>query len=513
MFVVRAARNWLSLMREHRISAVGGFVAGVVLFALVARIWPKQYIASATVAIDPAYTLQADGGTQLRTITEAISQATTKEQWAEIIARLGLYPKTIANGGLDQATADLASQVSIAPGSDPKLGGSVVRIAYAGRDPGIVASLVNAVAGNLTKSRRQERAMEEVNTASSPASGLIASRNQRVEKSAKKVTYTARSERSGPIAPQLANQLQVTIAEGVKMQVALNENGLALEQLHERLADLDATQKNAKSVTQPVQPVKTAEPEPSAVDPQIERLQQDLTREQQTLVQLRARYTDDYPDVVAEREKVHDLQLDLSRLAPIAPRVAKVSPPPAAIVAKPPVQASYVALREELEQQLAETEATHVQLEEGLAHNRALVAQLQARIPSTSRHSGDAQIPNPQEISQPPGIDATTQSPADEVLSGTARASAPGNSPSPADSPALVLAQGPIVTGSPFFFAGRVSWFFSIVFGLLTAWLAVWLAERSNPSIRNEGMLRNELPASAVFLGGIPRVHHEVVSN
>jgi len=70
-----------------------------------------------------------------------------------------------------------------------------------------------------------------------------------------------------------------------------------------------------------------------------------------------------------------------------------------------------------------------------------------------------------------------------------------------------------VVTASPFLFAGRISWLFSGLFGLLTAAFAVWLAERRDPSIRNEGMLRNELPASALFLGGIPRVRHEVVSN
>lgn len=525
MSVVHAARDWLLLIRQHRTFAIGGLVVGSLVFLSLAAVWPKHYKASVAVAIDPAYTLQADAASQLRTIKEAISQATTKQDWAEIIAGLGLYPKTIANGGLDHATADLASQVSITPGNDPKLGGLLVRVAYSGRDPRLVVAVVNAVAENLT---RPISPATPADAGREPGTSQSASfqplRSSRIRRRGEESSQPARSlTRGTSTSPEIPKQLRASIAEGFKLQTALNENTLELDRLRERLSQEDAARSQQNSVPQSAQPMKTQEAEPPKaatpkIDPQIERLQQDLAREQHTLADLRSRYTDDYPDVVAERERVNDLQTDLSRLAAIAPREAKISASPAPIAAQP-AQANDPIARQQLAQQVAAAEATHDRLQESLARNRALAAGLQATVAATGIDPGDSLSPNQIDAKEarPPALTAADNSALSSTNAPGATSSLSADTPEASSTPragrTMVLAQGPVVTASPFLFAGRISWLFSGLFGLLTAAFAVWLAERRDPSIRNEGMLRNELPASALFLGGIPRVRHEVVSN
>jgi hypothetical protein len=54
-------------------------------------------------------------------------------------------------------------------------------------------------------------------------------------------------------------------------------------------------------------------------------------------------------------------------------------------------------------------------------------------------------------------------------------------------------------------------WILSVALGTLAALVAAWLAELRDPSIRTERVLRRELPSSAEYLGGIPRVRHEAI--
>jgi len=266
------------------------------------------------------------------------------------------------------------------------------------------------------------------------------------------------------------------------------------------------------------------------VNPQIQNLRQELARDQQALDDLRKRYTEDYPDVVAAKDKVQDLQVDISRLEAIDSRSAQVEPPPQA--SAPPTATRDESARNQIVQRLNNAQSSHEELQKALERNHDQLAHLQSEIASSK--SVDAAIapgskdPNPTAPAQPAALPAMPSAGgANSAAANPESADLLPATPTPVNPAAkfpstavsgsalpgslLSLAEDPKVVVSPAYFAAPLSWLFSIIFGTLTAFAAAWLAERRDPSIRSERTLRHLLPNSAAFLGGIPRVRHEVI--
>jgi hypothetical protein len=151
-----------------------------------------------------------------------------------------------------------------------------------------------------------------------------------------------------------------------------------------------------------------------------------------------------------------------------------------------------------------------------MERNRIETARLEAAIAAEGA---------PKAISAQPATDVSDQTAAQAPIQATGEAAPPQqplSNGSAAETPAagaasipapFFLVRQPALATSPFFFARAFLWPLSLVLGLLAAFAAAWLAERRDPSIRNEGMLLHELPPSAVYLGGIPRIRHEVVAD
>jgi len=179
---------------------------------------------------------------------------------------------------------------------------------------------------------------------------------------------------------------------------------------------------------------------------------------------------------------------------------------------------------------LNETQAVQDKLQQALDRNSALVSRLRSE--SARRKavdSADASIAKGTDASDTtqPIIPPTAPPTAPPATASTKAPDAAGTNPvapSPSDLPTpgsvstvpafaapMSLAQAPTVAITPVCFAAPLCWLISIAFGGLAAFLAAWLAERRDPSIRSESMLRRVLPTSAAYLGGIPRVRHEVI--
>ena len=579
MLVVRAAKDWFLLIAQHWRATLPCFLGGALLYIGVAAWWPKAYTVTALMEPNPSVNWQPDIAIQKATENEAILEATTPYAWLGIADRLHLSPETAADGRLADATAALASQVSIQQVDDVKRGGPLVRVSYTAPSRDRALAVTQAVADNLANPGLAKPGLEgpsipaspsplRASTSASPAASPVKQAppvGASFPQQARTPTFPAgtSSDPQRPVAQkqptpppsqtpsaELARQLQSRVDEGTKLGAAINENAASLTSLKQQLAQLDQKAAAAPPVAKnlPPQPERKS----PAINPQIENLRQELAHNQQVLTDLQKRYTEDYPDVVAGKEKVRDLQIDISRLEAIDARTAQVVPPPQP-AAQPPARDD--SARNQVAQRLNQAQAVQDQLRQALDRNQAQQARLQSEIASeiASKTASSKSIDLPpaplSQQSATPQVGQTTL----PVVPPTAAVAAPSAAPPPSrpsplttGSPSaasasmatnrsattgpsspqltstpgsgnplqnapLTLAESPTIAVSPAYLSAPLSWLLSLVFGAFAALAVAWLAERRDPSIRSERMLRQVLPNSAAILGGIPRVRHEVI--
>lgn len=538
MFVVRAAKDWFLLLTQHWKAALPAFLAAILVYLGIAAVWPKHYTASALVELNPEVNWKADLGSQRDTATAAVRQATTPADWAAIVTRLHLFPETVADGRLDWAASYLASQVSIQQTEDAKHSGVVVRIEYTNSERDAALGVSQAVADNLTRPvsllslgnlATAPALLPKVNAAAAPQDVSPVARQ--MANAPAKVIIPVRNEskrrmQSSAPAPELTRRLQAGIAEGQILQDAFNENTQTINSLRQQLAVEDKKAAAAQQAPRPAVERKGAVPKP---DPQIEHLREELARSEQALAGLQQRYTDDYPDVVAAKERVRDILLDMNRVQTAYLASARTQAPMPA--AKPPATPPFdPAVRNELVRRLNESQAAEEKLQEDIEHNQAEVARLRLEV-ALSRNASAPSVPAPEDAGSTAAAPASATSPLAQAPSPPVVPPQPSSAslssasppletdlPSPAGSSSSIpvstpmsLAESATVRTSPVIFAGRLAWMLSVALGCAAALAAALLAERRDPSIRGERMLRHELPPSTVFLGRIPRVRHETV--
>jgi hypothetical protein len=522
MFVVRAAKDWVLLIEQHKKASVPAFLTVFALYLCVGMLWPKQYTGSAQVELNPSINWQPDINNQHLTATSAIRSATSRADWAAIVERLHLYPQTVADGRLAEAADYLAAQVSIKQIEDAAHGGLIVRIDYTDPNRNVALGITQAVVDNLT--RPVPPAEAELGVPLPPLSHSQAAPPMLKASTRKQRKAHASAERqNAPSEAELAQQLQARLAEGSRLQDALGRNTIELNGLRDQLAQ--AERQSASTIAEPVPQRIPAAP---AVDPRLEHLREELARAQQALLELRQRYTDDYPDVVAAREHVQDLQLDITRIAALAPAPAAKAPANDGAAQPKPVTAASASLvnveaaHREILRRVNETQAAQDKLRQDIDRNRAVVARLQSEMADRKTTAANPSLPIPSNLSAaaqagtaaPSGdVGGLPVNPPGTVHSGMARLpeSTPLATSLMTSSAPLSLAQSPTVVASPQIFAGWILWFISAALATLAAFIAAWLVELRDPSIRTERRLRRELPVSAEYLGGIPRVRHEAV--
>jgi hypothetical protein len=521
MLIVRAAKDWLLLIAQHWRATLPCFAGAALLYLGASAWWPKQYNATALVELSPSADWQSDIASQRSIEAEAIRLATTLPAWAAIVQRRNLFPETVADGRLSDAAEALASQASIEQIDDTKHAGPVVRVRYAAANRQQALDVTRAIVDSL---------VNPPSLASEPVAPLRLSPAPKTEPPLPATKQSLAGERQTvhqkPPSAWLAPQLQARIEEGAKLQAAISENAAAVAGLRQQLAQIDAKAGSrppaAKNAPPPPEPKSVAQnispPISPKINPQIEKLRQQLARDQQALDDLRKRYTEDYPDVVAAKDKAEDAQTDIRRLEAIEARSAQVESTPQPT--QPPLAARDDSGRNPIAQRLGEAESLREKLRQALDRNREQLASLQSQM-AASRSVEDTAPTSPSKYSDAPPKIQPVAPPAMQSISvadpghsdpGLANPDAASAPPSPAlPSGALSLAEGPKVAVRPACFAAPLSWLLGLAFGALAAFAAAWLAERRDPSIRSERMLLSLLPSSAAFLGAIPRVRHEAI--
>jgi len=546
MKVVRTGKNLLLLLQNHWRVAAFAFIAGAGAWLTLGMLWPKQYTGSALVALNlsaiehqSASALNPSDRSLPATMAAQLRQTVARMDWAGIIARYHPYSEIEADGGPAHAAANLASRVSITPASDMRA--DVARITYAGSDRDLVLGVTTEVADGFAKPIPQvahATAPEEPlyapvilpdfpPPAAKPALKGTRNRARREAHSARrhwKAASPTPVQTPAPDAAELSAALQASLADGAKLQNALKENASNLDQLKQRLNE---QQNQIRPASQPSAGASTPQPERRPT-PQEERLSQDLAKAQRELAILRDRYTDEYPDVVRATERVRDLLLDMSRISALAPAAAKAPPQKQPQTDTRRAAAANLAA---LVSQINEAEAVQTRLQLAFDRNQNETAMLHVKLAaagpvgaSTTAGSNQAAPPSDALLASASDANSTTANPdpgSPSASSATNSAAVnPGQSSNAATPPAtsdgvspFFLVQQPEVTTHPLIFATSFLWPLSLAFGILAALLAAWLVERRDPFIRNEIMLRHELPASAVYLGGIPRIRHEVIAD
>ena len=484
MFVVRAVKASFLLLRQHAKIAVAAFVIAAAGTLAVGTFWPKQYTGSAEIALDPK--AGVDQNHQHAAIAELLQQLPAEQDLSGIVSRFSLYPEVVAEKGVRQAEVYFLSKVSIQEVAADEHGGEAVKLAYNGDDKEAVLGVTDALAQSFTRAvtpppPEAPPAAQPVLPAV-PAPAPVPLPHKRMKTRHRRL----RKRQAFVDTAAIRRKLDAAMQEEVALKAALQQNTVSAAHLKQERARLTAAAERASHP--PAAPEHHASAEELGV-------RQQLADAKTKLVQLRERYTEQYPDVIATKGKVQELQTELNQILASAPVVPA---PPKRETVNP---ATLAAVGNE------ESSANDAQtkLEQELDRNRLEMASLQAKL-DRARNSTVV-------VMADDGEDDSDVSPAAvmPVLTSPATPAPPAPATPAAAVASFVIVQDAILHSSPVIFNKQILWPLSFVLGLFAAMLAAYFAERHDPSIKNEGMLRREMPASAVYLGGVPRIRHEII--
>jgi succinoglycan biosynthesis transport protein ExoP len=280
-------------------------VVGLVLFL------PSVYRASTVVLVDrqqvPEMFVRSTVTSGLETRLQTISQEVLKRaRLEELIQRLDLYPELRAAGSIAAAAEQMRRDIQV----EQSVGAPVVRtgslvaftVSYTGRDPATAAAVANTLADSYLTENSKVREQEASGTASflhrelQEVKGRLEDQEGRV--SAFKRRYIGENPRN--------MDANLVVLERLTAQLRLNSDNQnrALERreaLARQLAGSEGT----------VLVVGSSGPEPA--DPLAVR----LARSHQELVELQARFSDKYPDVVRLKAEISALEAQ-TRGRPVA---------------------------------------------------------------------------------------------------------------------------------------------------------------------------------------------------
>ncbi len=298
-------RKWLALF-----TAAGAFAAAVSVVLFL----PNLYTSTVTVLVDrhqiPEAFVKATVQSELEPRLHMVSQdIMSRARLLALVERFNLYPVLRANPRvserdvIEQMRRDIQVQLKSVErkGSDAATTVAVA-ITYRGPEPRAVSDVTNTLAGFYIEENRKTRERQASATSEILKTQLIDTK-RRLEQHEARVT--AFRQRYPGALPQQAMGNLLSLE---RMQADLRLNS---ENYHRTL--------ERKQLLM-MQPEHAAVTGGGGVDP--ERAQ--LFKLKQELVQLRARYSEKYPDVVRTRAEIANLERQ------IASRPPPPAPPPAA---------------------------------------------------------------------------------------------------------------------------------------------------------------------------------------
>jgi len=442
------------LLEHHLLVAAGIFVAVAGIVWMTGSLWPERYTASAlikTISIDPHS--QSDAGLNPSTLKHDVL---TDPELSEIAQRFHLRPGFI---GIGNAAENLRSDISLTQVKDSTQ--NMLRLSYSGWNK----TAVLGVTGALTESfvlHRQESPPQAT-------AEVLQVQPAKLPVQTQAVLPAVSLEKESVLRHKLAVSLQNVVDLEAELQASI-----------QKLIDLEHERQNA--ATTRAAATATARTQEQAKRANAEApFRQQLADATKNLADLRQRYTEEHPDVAAAEEKVQEAQGRLTRAqnsyAASAPETLS-SPLPSAA---------------DFELQEKQIRAQQAGLEESIRENREETARLQSLLRSQSPRELMPQAADAA-IAPPPSMKKAIE-------------------PSPVTwTPAFAIQRDAVIEEEAAVISRQSLWQLSVALGLLAAMIAVILREFLDKSIKNEAVLRNELPHSATYIGAIPRIRHEIIA-
>jgi polysaccharide chain length determinant protein (PEP-CTERM system associated) len=368
----------LDLWRRRRWLAT--FIFAIVFTAVtsVAVFLPDVYESIATILVErqqvPEAFVQATvtSGIDLRlqTITQ---QVLSRSRLEGLIDRFGLYADVLQRVSLEEVVETMRKDIVIEQKGKQQNRGKddsavAFTISYKGRDPQQVAQVTNTIASFYIDENLKVREQQAAGTAQFLGAQLTEVK-QKLEEQEKRLSHF-KERYMGELPEQLSANLAVL--ERLNAQLRLNNEKLAktTEQrvaLGQQLAELEGLKSPGKTRTAAL---PDAQPEPDVL--RLEKLQQDLAS-------LRARYNENYPDIIWLKSVIAALEQQ-----PAAPNSLKKS----SQITESPLNPYVQQLKKEFGILDAEIKALRIE-EQNLLSSVHLYQQ---RVESTPRRDQELQL-------------------------------------------------------------------------------------------------------------------------
>jgi len=277
---------------------VGTFALTLVFAAIIAKL-PSIYVATTTILVDPqqipekyvSAAVTTDPYSQLNTITQ---QVLSRTRLQEILNKFSLHPelrKSLSPEELiDKMRDDITIQVK--QGSGPEL--STFTISYQGKEPIVVAEVANELAASFIQWNVNSREQQVAGTKEFLSSELGAAKRS-LERQEDQLRQF-RMGHLGETPDQAANNLQALAG----LRSTLQANAEAMNRLDEEKTLLTSLPESV----------------PAGANPEVNLTQRGRVELEQrqlevSLQQLRRRYSDIYPDVVAATHRLEEINTQL----------------------------------------------------------------------------------------------------------------------------------------------------------------------------------------------------------
>jgi len=443
------------LLEHHLLVAAGIFVAVAGIVWMTGSLWPERYTASAlikTISIDPHS--QSDAGLNPSTLKHDVL---TDPELSEIAQRFHLRPGFI---GIGNAAENLRSDISLTQVKDSTQ--NMLRLSYSGWNKTAVLGVTGALTESFVLHRQHPPPQ-------APADDVLQAQPAKPPVQAQVVQPAVSPEKESVLRRKLAANLQNVMDLQAELQASI-----------QRLINLEHERQNAATARAAATATARAQEQAKRTGAEAPFHQQ-LADATKNLADLRQRYTEEHPDVAAAEEKVQEAQGRLTRAqnsyAASAPETLS-SPLPSAA---------------DFELQEKQIRAQQAGLEESIRENREETARLQSLLRSQSPRELMPQAADAA-IAPPPSMKKAIE-------------------PSPVTwTPAFAIQRDAVIEEEAAVISRQSLWQLSVALGLLAAMIAVILREFLDKSIKNEAVLRNELPHSATYIGAIPRIRHEIIA-
>jgi len=280
----------------------------MLLFTVMIAKIPSVYEATTTILVDPQQipekyvspAITSDAYSQLNTITQ---QVLSRTRLQEILDKFGLYPdirKSLSPEELiEKMRGDITIQVKQGSGSEL----STFTISYQGRQPAVVAAVANELAASFIQWNVNSREQQVAGTKEFLLSELSTAKRSLEQQEDRLRQF--KTEHLGETPDQAANNLQ-TLAS---LRSTLQADTDAMNRLDEEKALLTSLPEAAVVGT-------GAGASQTVTLTERQRLESEKHQLEANLEQLHERYSDSYPDVIAAKHRLDEINAQLKSLPP-----------------------------------------------------------------------------------------------------------------------------------------------------------------------------------------------------